>query len=393
MQRLLLSLTVVALSACGPMDMMSPDGGGTGGGAAGGASAGGSAGGMGGGATGCTVTLTGAYPDAGFATNAAAEIGLLAKLNALNAPMRAAELDAGVTVTRAQLADLFDAGTPSLASLTAPGFTPVVNDTFTAFLASQGKLWTPMDPPMSGGLYGSGTSQWIFSERGVDLRQVIDKGLYGALFYAEAVKRLPTATTPEAIDQLLALYGATPNFPQNDTTAPGRDELMAKYAKRRTPQGMTGQYTTLRDAFVRARLAAGTASCNAERTAALETIKTEWEKVLAATVIFYVNSAATKLQDPAADVTKKASAMHDLGEGASFFLGLKAVPQASRRITDAQIDQVLTAMKIPSLSGATAFQLLTMVPPDVDAILVANMQLQTIYGFTADEMVRFRTNY
>ncbi|MCU0696691.1 MAG: DUF4856 domain-containing protein, partial [Myxococcaceae bacterium] len=363
MHRVLLSLFVLAVTACGPMDMR-PDGGGT---------------------SGCTATLTGAYPDAGFATNAAAEISLLGRLNALNAPMRAAELDAGVTVTRTQLDELNTAGTPSLASLTAAAFQPVVSDTFTAFLASQGRVWTPMDPPMGGGIYGTGTNQWIFSERGVDLRQVIDKGLYGALFYAEAVKRMPTATTPESIDQLLALYGATPNFPQNDTTAPGRDELMAKYAKRRTPQGQAGQYTTLRDAFVRARAAAGSAECSAERTAALETIKTEWEKVLAATVVYYVNSAATKLQDPMADVTKKASAMHDLGEGASFFLGLKAVPQASRRITDAQIDQVVTAMKIPSLSGATAFQLLTMVPPDVDGILAANMQLQTIYGFTADE--------
>ncbi|MDP3232486.1 MAG: hypothetical protein Q8N26_06900 [Myxococcales bacterium] len=376
MHRVLLSLIVLPVAACGPMDMRLDGGGGAGGGS-----------------TGCTVTLTGAYPDAGFATNAAAEISLLGKLNALNAPMRAAELDAGFTVTRMQLDELFSAGTPSLSSLTAAGFQPVVQETFTAFLASQGRVWTPMDPPMSGGIYGSGTSQWIYSERGVDLRQVIDKGLYGALFYGEAVKRMPTATTPESIDQLLALYGATPNFPQNDTTAPGRDELMAKYAKRRTPQGMTGQYTTMRDAFVRARLAAGSASCTAERTAALETIKSEWEEMLAATVVFYVNSAATKLQDPMADVAKKSSAMHDLGEGASFFLGLKAVPQANRRITDAQIDQVLTAMKIPSLAGSTAFQLLTTVPPDIDALLAANMQLQTVYGFTADEMVRFRTNF
>lgn len=359
---------VAALAACGPMSA-GPDAGA------------------------CGVTLTGAYPDAGFTTNAAQELTLLAKLNALNAPMRAAELDAGTTVTRMQLDELNTAGTPSLASLTAAAFQPIVAETFTAFLAAQGRLWAPADPPMEGGLYGTGTSQWIFSGRGVDLRQVIDKGLYGALFFAEAVKRMPTATTPESIDQLLALYGATPEFPQNDTTAPGRDELTAKYAKRRTPQGMTGQYTTLRDAFVRARLAATSPACAAERTAALETIRTEWERVLAATVVFYVNSAATKLQDPMADVTKRASAMHDLGEGAAFFLGLKAVPAANRRITDAQLEQVLTALKIPSLSNATAFQLLTQVPPDVDGLLVANTRLQAVYGFTADEMTRFRTNY
>ncbi|MBL8920634.1 MAG: hypothetical protein JNJ54_17345 [Myxococcaceae bacterium] len=341
----------------------------------------------------CPIALAGAYPDGGFATNAAAELTLLGKLNALNAPMRAAELDAGATVTRTQLDDLNGAGSPSLASLTTPGFQPVAAETFTAFLAAQGRIWTPTEPPNAGGLYGVGTSQWIFSGRGVDLRQVIDKGLYGALFYAEAVKRMPNATTPASIDQLLALYGATPDFPQNDTTAPGRDELTAKYAKRRTPQGTPGAYTTLRDAFVRARLAAGNPGCAAERTAALETIKLEWEKIFASTVIFYVNSAATKLQDPAADAAKRASAMHDLGEGAAFFIGLKAVPASSRRITDVQIDQVLTALKIPSLGGATAHQLLTQVPPDVDGLLMANTRLQSVYGFTADEMTRFRTNY
>lgn len=346
-----------------------------------------------GGAGRCVVALTGAYPDAGFAAAAAAELSLLGKLNAMNAPMRAAELDAGVTVSRAEVEALFNAGTPSLASLTAAPFKPVFDETVVAFLAAQGKVWTPANPPTAGGLYGAGTSTWIFSERGVDLRQHLDKGLYGALFYAEAARRIPTVTTPEAVDQLLALYGATPGFPQNDTTAEGKDELAAKYAKRRTPQGGTGSYTVIRDAFVTARLAATSPACATERAEALERVRDEWERVLAATVIFYANSATARLQDPAADVAKKASAMHDLGEGAAFLVGLKAVPASSRRITDAQLDATLVSLKVPSLAAASAHRLLTDVPPDLDGLTQAITRLQGVYGFSADELNRFKTNY
>lgn len=342
----------------------------------------------------CTATLSGTYPETTFAQNAQAELMLLGRLNALNAPMRNAELDAGTVTNRQELDQLFNAGTPSLASLTSPAFTPVFDQTLTAFLAAQGKLWTPANPPMgTGGLYGSGTSIWIFSERGVDLRQLVDKGLYGALFYGEFVTRLPAATTPEAIDRLLPLYGAAPAFPQNDTQAVGKDELTAKYAKRRNPMGAPGPYTIIRDAFIKARLAAGSADCSAERSEALETIKLEWERVLASTVIFYVNSGAAKLQDANADATKKASALHDLGEGAAFFVGLKAVPAANRKITDAQIDSVLSGLRAPSLQQTSVFRLVTDVPPDIDGLLQVNTQLQQIYGFNADDMTRFRTNY
>lgn len=345
---------------------------------------------------GCEVTLTGAYPDTTFATAAANEVAMLGRLNAFSAPLRNAALDAGTTVTRAQLDALFTAGTPSLSTYMTPGFQATLDETLTAFIAAQGKTFTPANPATgTGGIYGVGTTSYVLSEKGVDLREVADKGFYGAVFYAEAAKRVPTATTPESIDQLVALFGANPTFQQSDTAAMGKDEMAAKYAKRRTPAGGPGSYVVIRDAFVRARLAAtsSSAACSAERAAALETVKLEWERALASTVVFYVNSAATKLQDSAADATKKASALHDLGEGVGFFVGLKAVPQANRKITDAQLEQVLTAMRTPSISGSTLFRLVTDTPADVDSLLMANTRIQQAYGFTADEMTRFKTNY
>jgi hypothetical protein len=342
---------------------------------------------------GCTLSVT-EYPSAEFEANTVAERGLLTSLVQLNAPMRSAELDAGVVAERATLDALWDAGTPSLPSLTASTYIPVVNEALTGFVAAQGQIWTPAKPPAGpGGIYGTGSTAWIFSSLGVDLRQAIDKGLYGALFYNEAVKRIPNATTPAAIDQLLALYGAPPSFPANDGMMQPRDELMARYAKRRTQMGV-GPYPRLKEAFVRARAAAAAgAVCDAERVAALTTIRTEWEKVLAGTVAYYVYAASNRLQMQSPPLAVTAQAMHDLGEGGAFVLGLRAVAAPGRLATDAQLDMLLGQLKYPSLSTATLYQLLTDSPADVDGLLAANAQLQAIYGFTPEEMTRFRTNY
>ncbi len=343
---------------------------------------------------GCTVTLPTSYSAEAFAQNAADETSLLAKLNALSAPMRAAELDAGVTVDAGVLSELYSSGKPSLKELTVPQFQPLVTETVALFVDATQKRWTPVaSGDGSGGIFGSGTSAWIFSSKGVDLRQVIDKGLYGALFYAEAVKRISTAASAADVDKILALYGATPAFPQNDTSAAGKDELSAKYAKRRNAPATSGLYTQIRDRFIEARTYAALPECSTQRTAALKAIAEGWEKTLLATVVFYVNSAATKLQDPNATESIRASAMHDLGEGAGFVFGLRAIPAERRRITDAQLDAILAALQVPSLKTAALHRLLTDIPPNVEAILAAVPLIQQVYGFSAAQVEGFKISH
>lgn len=337
----------------------------------------------------CPLTLTGSYPATTFMTASANERALNDRAESLVAAMDGAAAQPPVRTTRAALDMLWTTGSPSLSSLTAAPFGPVMGEVFTAFIASQDQTWTPANPPNGGGLYG----KFIFSDRGVDVSEFVEKGLFGALAFNEVVKRLPNATTPESVDQLVALYGATPTFPQDDKAPEGKDNFTAKYAKRRTPPGMSGSYTIIRDAFTTARLAATSSSCAAERTQALDTVRQEWERVLSATVVFYVNASVSKLQDANADVAKKAGALHDLGEAIGMLHGLKAVPSASRKITDAQLDSVLTALKAPTFGTATVFRFVTDVPPDLDGLLTANTQLATIYGFSADDMARFRTSY
>jgi hypothetical protein len=342
----------------------------------------------------CPVTPPTSYASDAFAQNAADEIGLLSKLNALSAPMRAAELDAGVGVDAGVLNELYSAGKPSLKDLTVPQFQPVLNEALELFVDGTQKRWTPMSSGEGpGGIFGSGTSAWIFSSRGVDVRQVIDKGLYGALFYAEAVKRMRTVASASDVDKILALYGATPAFPQNDTSAAGKDELSAKYAKRRNAPAAPGFYTLIRDRFIEARAYAAVPECSSQRTAALKAIAEDWEKTLLATVIFYINSAATKLQDPNATESVRASALHDLGEGAGFVFGLRAMPAESRRMTDAQLDAVLAALQAPSLKSAALHRLLTDIPPNVEALLAAVPLIAQVYGFSAAQVEGFKISH
>jgi hypothetical protein len=341
----------------------------------------------------CRLSTLNAYPSDGFETNTEAERRLLSQLAQFGSVSRESEVDAGVRSERARFDGLLNEGSPSVRALTAPGFLPVLDEALDGFVAAQGRLFVPAEPPVApGGIYGAGASSWIFSERGVDLRQVIDKGLYSALLFNEAVKRIPQATTAASVDQLLALYGAAPTFPQADS-GPVKDEWAAKYAKRRNPPGMTGVYTRLRDAFIQAKAAAASPQCAAERETALVTIANEWEQALASTAIFYVYSAGKKLQDPAATVATKASALHDVGEGAGFLMGLLAVDSSQRRITDAQLQSALTSMRVPSVSTATVHRLLTDVPADVDGLLKAASTLQAAYGFTAGDISVFQTAY
>lgn len=337
----------------------------------------------------CQLATAGGYPATGFMAATTAERGINERLDELISSMEGAAKQPPVLTTRATLDMQFGSGSPSLSSLTAPSFAAQVNEVFTAFIASQDKQWTPANPPNGGGRYGA----FLFSERGLDLAEFTEKGLFGALVFAEVVKRLPAATTPDSIDQLVALYGATPAFPQNDSNAEGKDTFTAKYAKRRTPPGMSGSYTIIRDAFITARLASTSANCSAERAQALETVRQEWERVLSATAVYYIHSATTKLQDASADATKKASALHDLGEAIGLVHGLKAVPAASRKITDPQLDALLASLKAPTFSTASTFRLVTDTPADLDSLLMANTQLGTVYGFSADDMARFRTSY
>jgi hypothetical protein len=334
-----------------------------------------------------------AYPADDFATNASAELELRTRLAALNGPMKAAEADTMTRPTAADLTALYAAGMPSLEAITAPSYRPVVADVFARFEAAAGNRWTPAEPPTGkGGIYGA----YIFTERGVDLRQVMEKGLFGAAHYAEAARLLTPSATVKEVDRALALFGANPAFPMDDKAMVNPDVHSAVYAKRRTnPAAATpGPYLVIKQAFLTARqsVAQGDA-CAQQRDEAFTTIRRQWERALVGTVVYYLTSAAATLEKASATDAEKAGALHGIGEAFSFLMGLRAVDASRRTVSDVELDQLLATLKVADFDTSLAYRYVTDPSSSVDALMAAIQQIQTAWSFSAEEINAFKTNY
>lgn len=335
------------------------------------------------------------YPDADYATNAADALALRTRLKELNTPMQAAETDTMNTVTAAQLETLWTAGTPSLKSITAPAHQTLVSEIFTTFAAASGNAWTPAasaTPP--GGKYGS----WIFSGTGVDLRQVMEKGLFGGAHYVEAARRMTASATVADVDTMVALFGAHPSFPMsNDAMVTMNPDVhTAVYAKRRTnPAAATpGPYLAIKQAFMNARQSVSVgAECAAKRDESFATIREQWERALLGTCVYYLTSSAATLEKAAPTAAEQASALHGIGETIGFLRGLRAAPASSRIITDAQLDQVLATLTATDIANAQAYKFVSDSASTVDKLTAAISQIQSARSFSAEEINAFKTNY
>ena len=333
------------------------------------------------------------YPDEGFNTNAADALTLRTALKNLNDPMKAAETSVATRATASQLETLWTAGSPSLKSITAPAHQTLVSEIFQKFELASGSAWTPVDPAAGpGGIYGS----WIFSPTGVDLRQLMEKGLFGGAHYAEAARLMTATAKPGDVDQMVALFGANPSFPMDDKAMISPDVHSAVYAKRRTnPTAATpGPYLAIKAAFMNARQATLVgADCAPQREAAFAAIREQWERSLLGTVVYYMTSSATILEKSTPTAMEKASALHGIGESIGFLRGLRAVPSSQRIITDAQLDQVLGTLTAASIDGAQAHRFVTDSASTVDKLTTAISQIQAARQFSAEEINAFKLNF
>jgi hypothetical protein len=124
--------------------------------------------------------------------------------------------------------------------------------------------------------------------------------------------------------------------------------------------------------------AAGGDRCRADLDGALKIFFLEWEKAAYASVIFYLNEAATSAT---AAPAKSEAALRSFGEALGFVQSFRGIPQDRRKITDAQIDALLTRV-----SGATPYQLVTRTSTLVVAFNTAFQDIGAIYGMTQTEI-------
>ena len=195
----------------------------------------------------------------------------------------------------------------------------------------------------------SGTKSYLVNANGVELAQLIEKGLMGACFYYQAtavylgdgkmnVDNL-TVVPGEGTamehhwDEAFGYLGVPTDFPAN------KNGLLfwGKYLNDR--ESKIGQNATLMNAFLAGRAAISNDN-SGERDVKITSIRRSWEQVCAATAIAYLNDAI------AAYGVDDAEKHHALSEAYAFVYSLKFGWDAT--IPTSSADVILT-----SLGGTT----------------------------------------
>jgi hypothetical protein len=314
------------------------------------------------------------YDSTGYAANVVTESQVRAQLAALTRQMQVGRhMDSAVTL--AALQTLYNGTT--LRAVTGASYQAKVDTALRELARASGKgvryAWENA-PNGDGGVIPTtvgGRTGYLYDEHVLEMEQVVEKGLFAAAMYNHAVSLISAGNITEAtIDRLVEIYGAKPGFGNNERNSdPNRDRFSAQYAARRSDTANANSlYAQIKRNLITAK------------------------------------AAVDGLRAPNRDDGIVTGAMHAYGEAVGFLSGWKAVPPSQRRITDAQIDELLGLLRAPydqtanaqsylflSQSSVTAqlFRLDGRDVPDTGVI----ERLAQIYGFSNQEVEDFRRNW
>ncbi len=347
------------------------------------------------------LVLPTTYNTATFVANTATQTNVVNQLVALTNEAKKGRSVIN-SMTKANLDNLFATGNPSLASLATlyyKGKLEGTNGWFDEITKASNNLYAPATPngTSQGGVYGTGSSAYLFDENGLEMEQMIEKGLFGAVLYKHATDLIAGNITESTSDQLLAIFGATPSFANSGSTNVAveiRDRAMANYAARRDKNDGNGFYSQMKTQFIKLQAAvkAG-ANYNKERDEALAALKLTWEKVNAATIINYCHAVVSALSATTTTDNQKAAALHAYGECVGFTHGWRTIPQTQKKITDTQIDEVLVLLNAPYNGTPTSYKFITDAINELPKLTQIITKLQAIYGFSTQEVEDFRSNW
>lgn len=326
------------------------------------------------------------YDASTFDSNTTNEAAIRANFIVFVNEMKKARVN-GVTVSGNTLNNLFRA-TPSLYDLTMPYQAEAIggpNGFLNGIATHSGNTYNP-NSQANGGTFGG----YLFDNEGLELEQMVEKGLFGAMNFFYAHKKLSGNITLAAIDQALALYGSNPSFPNTPTASktPKPDVFMANYAARRSDtSNVNSLYNKIKVGFIKLQL--GVKENNAIKISEGKAeVLNNWEKVNAATIINYCHSVITTMSNTTTTDLQKASALHAAGEAAGFIWGFKGLPAGAKTITDSQIDVIFNL-----IVGGPMFKIVTSPASELPKFQQIITQLQNIYGFTNSEIESFKLNY
>ncbi len=334
------------------------------------------------------------YDSSTFESNTIEEYEIRAQLKNFSDEMKKGRVN-GVTVDAGTLNNLYNAGNKSLYAITISQYQPQIPSLLNELAAASGGTYDATLPVSGeGGTYG-GSSKYLFDENGVELEQLVEKGLFGAALYHYASSQILTGEINQAkLDKTLALFGANPSFANsNDGTKHQKPDVFgAVYAARRDDNSGNGVYLTVKMNFIKAQAALKAGSdYNEERDEAISEILLNWEKGLAATIINYSFDGINKLSATSPDDASRAGALHSLSENVGFASGLKFV--ARKKIKDTTIDAVLSKLRYPYEGPGTMHEFVknpTQAVADLQDVI--NL-LKQEYGFTDTEIESFKKNW
>jgi hypothetical protein len=343
----------------------------------------------------CAAT-PGEWSASNWAKNVVAETTLRTALAELvgDTLMRGAETGAATVDDITDLTGPFEAGDPSLASITSPGYQPIVDDAFEEFveliaageqdLIDAGGLWAP---GAAGGIWGDNDRG--IDEGGLEVRQLVDKGLFsGGAFYGHAVALTEGEIDEATIDRIAYIWG------NNEMLDP--KAMLDDAASYGWQQGF---HADMAAALIAAKAYTTDVDCGAERDAALQEFFTLWETSMMSRLVFYMSETALGLAGATAD-TAFADALHELAEGIGLAAGFYGLPDpaagplsgGARVITDEDLELMLGALGVDlgDLGLSTTGLFVESLPNYEDAQDEAEGVIMDVYGVDAATLATWR---
>ncbi len=285
---------------------------------------------------------------------------------------------------------------PSLSGLCTPYYRNLIQTYFQEIVAASGNTWAPNATNETGGVFGTGSSAYLFDENGVEMEQLIEKGLFGAVnfknvvdgFLNHGLHNSDKTQAEAAIDKAFVHFGAATNFPNGKpVTGETNDIFHAQYAARRNN---LGYYDLLKTNFLTARSAvSGGSSFASSKDEAAMKIKDAWEKTIAATAINYIHATSDRFSKTNPDDNELAAGLHAWGECIGFLHGLKTV--TNKKMTDAQIDVMLEKLNFPVNETPNPVGLIGN-PSEIQEMRSTFSTFKAIYGFSDADIEAMKIN-
>ena len=334
-------------------------------------------------------------PSAYDSTNFIANLGdLISFRNHFDAMVNEAKKGrvTGQNASATNMANSFKAGTISIESFTNPAFASLLlgeNAWFKELEKASGTTYHVDSSSVQGGTFGG----YLFDENGFEPEQIIEKGLFGAALVNHAHSLLKSPRLAE-VDQALYILGLTPHFVNSNAAKYGSasDKYLAVYAARRDKNEGNGLYGNTRYNFIKlqAALKAGEAY-QVEKNEAIAAIISNMEKANFATIINYCHTSIAHLSQTTLTDAQKAATLHAIGECIGFTMGYKGL--LNKKITDTQIDEILTLLNAPTTGGGKPALFITDRVNQIQKLQLIISNLQQIYSFTDAEVEDFKKNW